>query len=150
MCKALPSDRVTVLGGVDLHQVTLNRSVRHRVGAQIGQHPRSVGLAGGLHDPSDHQVPEHRIINHIETESVIDRVENVVKQTRMGRRGPARRRRSTLGPSRRGNQFTGPPVGDPIDGLSPGRHLDIENTLILGGHPAGPLQQDPQLRIGMG
>jgi hypothetical protein len=34
--------------------------------------------------------------------------------------------------------------------LSPGRHLDIENTLILGGHPAGPLEQDPQLRIGMG
>jgi hypothetical protein len=67
----------------------------------------------------------------------------------MCRRGPARRRRSTLGPSRRGNQFTGPPVGDPIDGLSPGRHLHIENTLILGGHLASSFEQDPQLRISM-
>jgi hypothetical protein len=29
-------------------------------------------------------------------------------------------------------------------------HLDIEDALIFGGHAAGPLEQDPQLRIGMG
>jgi hypothetical protein len=148
--EALLRDGVAVLAGVDLHQVTLNRPVRDRVCAQIGQHPRRVGLAGGLHDPGDHQVPEHRIINRVETEPVIDRAEDVVKQPRMGRRGPPGRRRGTLRPSRRGNQFTGAPVGDPIDRLGPGGDLDIENTLILGGHPTGPLEQDPQLRIGMG
>jgi hypothetical protein len=26
--------------------------------------------------------------------------------------------------------------------LGPGSHFDIENTLILGGHLAGPLEQD--------
>jgi hypothetical protein len=68
----------------------------------------------------------------------------------MGRCGAPRRCRGTLGPDCRGNQFTSPPVGDAIDRLGPGSHLDIENTLILGGHLTGPLEQDPQLRIGMG
>jgi hypothetical protein len=43
----------------------------------------------------------------------------------------------------RGNQFTGPPVGDAIDTLGPGSHLEIQHALILGNDPAGPLEQDP-------
>jgi hypothetical protein len=35
--------------------VTLNRPAGQRLYPQIGQNPRGVGLAGGFHDPGNHQ-----------------------------------------------------------------------------------------------
>jgi hypothetical protein len=67
----------------------------------------------------------------------------------MGRCGSSRRRRGTRGPIWGRKQYSGPPVGDAIDALGARSHLDIEDPLILGGDLAGPLEQDPQLRIGV-
>jgi hypothetical protein len=125
-----------VVAGTDPGQVALNCLVRHCFCAKIRQHPQRVSLAGRLHDPRDHQIPKHRIVNDIEAQPVIDRAEDVVEQPRTGRRGArARRRRGSLRPGWDGDQFTSPPVGDGIDALGPGSHLDIENLLVGGGDP---------------
>jgi len=68
----------------------------------------------------------------------------------MSRCGTPGRRRRALGPIPGGYQFAAAPIGDPVHTLGSGRHLDIENPLILAGNPASLLKQDPQLRIGMG
>jgi hypothetical protein len=56
--------------------------------------------------------------------------------------GQARHRRS-LGSTRGQRQRSGTLVGNIIDALSSGRHLDIEGLLVLGGDPAGLLNQVP-------
>jgi len=53
-------------------------------------------------------------------------------------------------PIRCRNQLTAAPIGDPVHALGPGGHLEVENTLILGNKTAGPLQQNPQLPVGVG
>ena len=67
----------------------------------------------------------------------------------MRRRGTPRRRRRPFGNTRRHRQGARPPVGDPINGLGPRTHFDIEDTLVLRGDPAGLLEQYPQLGIGV-
>jgi hypothetical protein len=105
--------------------MSLNRPIRHCFCAEIGKHPCSVGLAGGLHDPGDHQIPKHSVIDGAETEPVVDGAEHVVKQPRMRCGGAARRYRRIRGHTRRQRQRAAAPVGDAIDGLSPGGDLDI-------------------------
>ena len=89
-------------------------------------------------------------VNGVETEPVIDPTEYVVEQPGVGRCGAPRRRRRTRGPIRRGNELTAAPIGDPFHALGPGGHLEVEDPLILGNKPAGPLQQNTQLGIGVG
>jgi len=43
--------------GID-RQPTLDRAIRHRLEAGLGQHPQAVLLAGRFDDPRQHQVPE--------------------------------------------------------------------------------------------
>jgi hypothetical protein len=53
VAKARGRDLIPVVTGDHLREVTLNRPVRHRLCALIGEHPRGLGLAGGLHNPGD-------------------------------------------------------------------------------------------------
>jgi hypothetical protein len=48
-----------------------------------------------------------------------------------------------------GHQLAAAPITDGVHALGPRGDLDIENPLILGDHPPGPLQQDPQLDVGV-
>ena len=48
-----------------------------------------------------------------------------------------------------GHQLAAAPITDGVHALGPRGDLDIENPLILGDHPPGPLQQDHQLGVGV-
>lgn len=68
----------------------------------------------------------------------------------MGRCSAPRRPRRTKGLTWRGNELTAAPVGNALHALGPGDHLEVENPLILCNKAAGLLQQNPQLRAGVG
>ncbi|BBX50937.1 hypothetical protein MPOR_19630 [Mycolicibacterium poriferae] len=82
--EAFFGDHVAVTASVDLADVAVDGLIRHPRGAEISQHPRSIELAGRLHDPGDHQIAKYRIADGIEAQQVIDVAKGVVKQTRAG------------------------------------------------------------------
>ena len=67
----------------------------------------------------------------------------------MSRCGTPWRRRCPQSAIPDGHQLAAAPISDGVHALGPRGDLDIENPLILGDHPPGPLQQDPQLGVGV-
>ena len=110
-------------------EVALKCPVRHHLRPEISQHPQRVGLAGWLGDPGDHQVPEHRIVDHVEAEPVIQprpARHTAAAQARPHRAAwPGHPRRCLAGP----HEFTCTPVGDIADTLHRCRHLEVEHLL---------------------
>ena len=146
--EALGRDQIAIPTRADLGEVALKCPVRHHLRPEISQHPQRVGLAGWLGDPGDHQVPEHRIVDHVEAEPVIHRAQHVIQQprTRPHRAAwPGHPRRCLAGP----HEFTCTPVGDIADTLHRCRHLEVEHLLTGSSDPACPFQKNSQLGIGM-
>lgn len=151
MCEALTRDeiKIAVTASIDHAQMALNCSVGHCFCAQISEHAGGVGLARRFHNPGDHKIAEHGVVDDVETEPVIHRPQHVVEQPRLRCRRPSWSRRDPLGRTRRHIEPTGPPIGDAIDRVRSCCDFNIEHTLVLGGDPAGPLKQNTELRIGV-
>jgi hypothetical protein len=149
--KASGGDRFPIPTRADLIEVTGNRAIRHRRRAQIGQHPLRIGLARGLHDPGDHQIPEHAVGDRVEPQPVVDAPEDVVEQPRTGtHRAPRRHQRADGGLGRLGDQRPlGAEIGHLGHRLRPRGYLEIECGLPTSNDLTTCLEQNAQLSIGM-
>ena len=149
--EADPGDRVAVAAVRAAGQGAAHRLVAGRLAAQVRQDPSGVQDRGRLHDPGHDQVPEHVIAQGAEPQVIVDAVQRLEQQPRVGRDHPRR-------PRRRGGRVRVIRVGQ--RGAARRRHepgprhgrLDsqVEGALCrIGQHLPRPLEQDPQLGLGM-
>jgi hypothetical protein len=132
-------------------QGAAHRLVAGRLAAQVRQDPPRVQDRGRLHDPGQDQVPEHVIIQGSEPQVIVDAVQRLEQQPRVGRDHPRR-------PRRRGGRIRAYCVEQRRrrrrrhkPGLRHGR-LDSQVEGAMGGigqHLPCPLQQDPQFVLGV-
>jgi hypothetical protein len=125
--------------------------VAGRSAPQVGQDPPGVQDRGRLDHPGQDQVPEHVIAQGIEPQVIVDAVQRLEQQPRVGRDHPRR-------PRGRRSRITGPCAEQRRRRRrchEPGpRHgrLDAQVEGALGGigqHLPRPLDEDPQLSLGV-
>ncbi len=147
--EAAAGDPVAVVAGDDLREVALNRFVRHRISAEIAEDAQGIDLRGRFDDPGDDQVFEHRVVDDVEAEPVVDEGEHVVEQPGAGAHGSSRPGELATLARRRAGQLAGPPVGNIGDLLDGRRHIQLQHALIAVQQVSGSFEQNAQLDVGM-